>query len=167
MRAACAPMASQPTTWMYSSASTGKGTCSVVQVDYSLLNRAPEQAFLPYCQEHGIAVMVRGPLSKGLLSGRYAQGSVFTDSVRASWNAGGAQQAQFETGAAQVGRLSEVVSPGEEMVQAAIRYTFSHPAVSLSIPGAKSPAQARTNAAAGSKALTETEAARLRDAIGE
>ena len=142
-----------------------EGTCSVVQVDYSLLNRAPEQAFLPYCQEHGIAVMVRGPLSKGLLSGRYAQGAVFTDSVRASWNAGGAQQAQFETGAAQVGRLSEVVSPGEEMVQAAIRYTFSHPAVSLSIPGAKSPAQARTNAAAGSKALTETEAARLREAI--
>ena len=108
-----------------------------MQVDYSLLNRAPEQAFLPYCQEHGIAVMVRGPLSKGLLSGRYAQGSVFTDSVRASWNAGGAQQAEFETRATQVGRLSEVVSPGEEMVQAAIRYTFSHPAVSLSIPRRK------------------------------
>ena len=109
--------------------------------------------------------MVRGPLSKGLLSGRYAQGAVFTDSVRASWNAGGAQQAQFEARAAQVGRLSEVVSAGKEMVQAAIRYTFSHPAVSLSIPGAKSPAQARTNAAAGSKALTETEAARLREAV--
>ena len=45
-------------------------TCSVVQVDYSLLNRAPEAAFLPYCQEHGIGVMVRGPLAKGLFSGQ-------------------------------------------------------------------------------------------------
>ena len=143
-----------------------EGTCSVVQVDYSLLNRAPERAFLPYCQEHGIAVMVRGPLAKGLLSGRYARGSVFTDSVRASWNEGGAQQDQFEARVEQVGRLSEVVSAGEEMVQSAIRYTFTHPAVSVSIPGAKSPAQAQTNAAAGSRALTEAEAASLRDAIG-
>ena len=143
-----------------------EGTCSVVQVDYSLLNRAPESEFLPYCQEHGIAVMVRGPLAKGLLSGRYAQGSVFTDSVRASWNEGGAQQDQFEARAAQVGRLSKVVPPGEEMVQSAIRYTFTHPAVSVSIPGAKSPAQAQTNAAAGSRALTDAEAATLREAIG-
>lgn len=142
-----------------------EGTCSVVQVDYSLLNREPEEAFLPYCQEHGIAVMVRGPLAKGLLSGRYAKGAVFSDTVRASWNEGGSQQEEFEARAAQVGRLSEVVSAGSEMVQAAIRYTFSHPAVSVSIPGAKSAEQARTNAEAGSRALTDEEANSLRAAI--
>ena len=38
-------------------------TCSVVQVDYSLLNRAPEQEFLPYCQENNIGVMIRGSIS--------------------------------------------------------------------------------------------------------
>ena len=143
-----------------------EGTCSVVQVDYSLLNRSAEEALLPYCQEHGIAVMVRGPLAKGLLSGRYAKGAVFTDSVRANWNAGGAQQAQFEARVKQVGRLAEVVAPGEEMVQAAIRYTFSHEAVSVAIPGAKSAAQAGANAAAGSRTLTAEEAARLREAVG-
>ena len=142
-----------------------EGSCSVVQVDYSLLNRDAEKEFLPYCQEHGIAVMVRGPLAKGLLSGRYTKGAVFSDTVRASWNEGGAQQEQFEARAAQVGRLSEIVSPGEEMVQAAIRYTFSHPAVSVSIPGAKSAGQARTNADAGSRALSDEEAERLRAAI--
>jgi myo-inositol catabolism protein IolS len=142
-----------------------EGTCSVVQVDYSLLNRDPEEGFLPYCKEHGIAVMVRGPLAKGLLSGRYRKGAVFTDSVRAGWNAGGGQQAQFEAGAARVGRLSEVVSPGEEMVQAAIRYTFSHDAVSVAIPGAKSATQARANAAAGSRMLTAEELTRLQEAI--
>ena len=42
-----------------------EGTCSVVQVDYSLLNRDPEEGFLPYCKEHGIAVMVRGTLGEG------------------------------------------------------------------------------------------------------
>ncbi|MYJ79440.1 MAG: aldo/keto reductase, partial [Caldilineaceae bacterium SB0670_bin_27] len=142
-----------------------EGTCSVVQVDYSLLNRGPEKAFLPYCQEHGIAVMVRGPLAKGLLSGRYSRGAVFTDTVRASWNEGGAQQDQFEAQAARVGRLGEVVSPGREMVQAAIRHTLSHPAVSVSIPGAKSAEQARTNADAGSRALSDEEGNRLRAAV--
>ena len=141
-----------------------ESTCSVVQVDYSLLNRGAEEDFLPYCLEHGIAVMVRGPLAKGLLSGRYTKDSVFTDSVRAGWSAGGAQQAQFEARVAQVGRLAEVVPPGEEMVQAAIRYTFSHGAISVSIPGAKSATQARTNAAAGSRTLTEDELLRLREA---
>ena len=141
-----------------------ESTCSVVQVDYSLLNRGAEEAFLPYCREHGIAVMVRGPLAKGLLSGRYTKDSVFTDSVRAGWSAGGAQQDQFEERVAQVGRLAEIVPAGEEMVQAAIRYTFSHEAVSVSIPGAKSAIQARTNAAAGSRTLTEDELACLREA---
>ena len=141
-----------------------ESTCSVVQVDYSLLNRGAEEAFLPYCLEHGIAVMVRGPLAKGLLSGGYTKDSVFTDSVRAGWSSGGAQQAQFEAWVAQVGRLAEVVPPGEEMVQAAIRYTFSHGAVSVSIPGAKSATQARTNATAGSRTLTEDELSRLREA---
>ena len=138
-----------------------EGTCSVVQVDYSLLNRSAEEAFLPYCQEQGIAVMARGPLAKGLLSGRYANDTVFSDSVRASWNAGGSQRAQFEARVPQVVRLADVVPAGEAMVQAAIRYTFSHPAVSVSIPGAKSAAQARANAAAGSRALTEEELAGL------
>ncbi len=39
-----------------------------------MLNRAPEPEPLPYCQQHGIAVMVRGPLAQGLLSGHYNSG---------------------------------------------------------------------------------------------
>lgn len=144
-----------------------EGTCSVVQVDYSLLNRAAENEFLPYCQEQDIAVMVRGPLAKGLLSGRYGDDAVFGDSVRASWNPGGAEQDQFKARVARVRRLSELVSPGEEMVQAAVRYTFSHDAVAVSIPGAKSAAQARTNAGAGDRQLTGEELASLREAVGD
>ena len=144
-----------------------EGTCSVVQVDYSLLNRAPEQAFLPYCQEHGIAVMVRGPLSKGLLSGRYAQGAVFTDSVRASWNAGGAQQAQFEARAQRRSAVSARSSqPGEEMVQAAIRYTFSHPAVSLVDTRRKVARTGTDKRRGGLQGINrDGEAARLREAV--
>jgi len=141
------------------------GTCAVVQVDYSLLNRGPEAAFLPYCQEHGIGVMVRGPLAKGVLSGRYNGESTFTDTVRAGWNDDGAVRSKFLEQVGQVEKLSQIVPPGPEMVAAAIRYTASHPAVSVTIPGAKSAAQAATNAAAGERLYTDAEMRKLAAAV--
>lgn len=138
------------------------GNCSVVQVDYSLLNRQPEEDFLPYCQEHGIAVMVRGPLAKGLLSGRYDRSHVFSDDVRASFNEGGGERAAFEGMVDQVEGLKKIVAPGGEMVRTALQYTISHPAAPVAIPGAKSAAQARANAEAGQRILAADELEKLR-----
>lgn len=133
------------------------GTCSVVQVDYSLLNRQPEDAFLPYCQEHGIAVMVRGPLAKGLLSGKYDEHTSFADDVRSRWNQPGPQRDSFLRNVAIVNKLKTRIQPGEAMVTMALRYVISHPANPVAIPGAKSPEQAKTNALAGYAALSEGE----------
>jgi aryl-alcohol dehydrogenase-like predicted oxidoreductase len=143
-----------------------KGTCSVVQVEYSLLNRKPESDFLPYCAQNGIAVMVRGPLAQGLLSGRYTKDTVFNDSVRAAWHQDPKRQQRFEQEVEQVERLAQIVAPGAEMVNAAIAYTASHPAVSVAIPGAKSPEQAAMNAAAGEKMLSQDEILQLQQAVG-
>ncbi|HHX45650.1 MAG TPA: aldo/keto reductase [Chloroflexi bacterium] len=133
------------------------GNCSVVEVDYSLLNRAAESELLPYCREQGIGVLVRGPLRKGLLSGKYTVDSVFADDVRSDWNAGQARRAQVERELAAVERLKERVAPGQEMVTTALRYVISHPAAPVAIPGAKSPEQARMNAEAGERELTAEE----------
>ena len=137
------------------------GTCAVVQIDYSLLNRDPEQDLLPYCQEHGIAVMVRGPLAKGVLSGRYDLESVFDDEVRSSFNRDGKERVAFENRIAQVEKLARVIAPGSEMVTKALQYAFSHPVYPVVIPGAKSPIQARANAAAGDTELATSERAAL------
>jgi aryl-alcohol dehydrogenase-like predicted oxidoreductase len=138
-----------------------RGTCDVVQVDYSLLNRAPEKEFLPYCMEHGIAVMVRGPLARGLLSGKYTKDTEFSDSIRKGWNKGEPQHEQYEKLIGKVDKLRTVLKPGDEMVQAAIRYVASHPISPVIIPGAKSPAQAAANAAAGESLMPEEERAKL------
>ena len=42
-----------------------RGDCSVVQIDYSLVNLQAEAELLPYCQEHGIAVLVRRAAGQG------------------------------------------------------------------------------------------------------
>ncbi len=138
------------------------GTCSVVQVDYSLMNRKAEAEFLPYCLENNIGVMVRGPLAKGLLSGRYDKTTKFTDSIRTAWHADAKAQAKFEADIERVEQLKAFAKPGEEMVQMALRYVISHPAVSVVIPGAKSPEQAKTNAGAGSEVLGDDLIAKLR-----
>jgi myo-inositol catabolism protein IolS len=136
-------------------------TCSLVQLNYSLLNRKPEADILPYCQEHGIAVMVRGPLHRGLLSGHYSADTVFTDSVRARWHKDEESQASFERKIVQVEKLEQVANPGSEMVQMALHWVVSNPAVSTVIPGAKSSQQAATNAQAGAATLSAAEVEQL------
>ena len=133
------------------------GTCSVVEFDYSLLNRTPESKLLPYCQKNNIAVLIRGPLGMGLLSGKYSVGTVFTDKVRSQWHTSEAGQDEFENKIAKVEKLKGTLQPGKEMVTAALRFVISHPTCPVALPGAKSPLQATVNAAAGAKTLTEDE----------
>jgi len=137
-----------------------QGQCDVLEVDYSLLNRQPEQDLLPYCQEHGIAVLVRGPLARGLLSGKYDQKSTFTDDVRHQWNRDGKKREEFEQHLAQITRLTETI-PTDELATRALRFTTSHPVQPVAIPGAKSPEQAIDNARAGERLLSEQELQQL------
>lgn len=136
-------------------------TCSVVEVDYSLLSRSPDKAFLPYCQEHGIAVLVRGPLHKGLLSGKYSSNTVFTDTVRSEWYKDERAKEKLARKLTKIDNLKVNVKPGEEMVTAALRFVTSHPIAPVAIAGAKSPEQVVINANAGSKMLSPQERAYL------
>lgn len=129
-------------------------TCSIVEFDYSLLNRKAEANLLPYCQEHGIAVLVRGPLAQGLLSGKYRADTVFTDTIRAKWHKNEAKQAKFNRDIQTVAAIKKALQPNEEMATTALRYVISHPAKPVAIPGAKSPEQAVLNAQAGDELLS-------------
>ena len=54
----------------------------------------------------------------------------------------------FETGLEAVRRLAPLVPPGATMAQWALRWVLDQPGVSVVIPGARNPEQARANAAA-------------------
>jgi aryl-alcohol dehydrogenase-like predicted oxidoreductase len=134
-----------------------QNTCSIVEFDYSLLNRKAEAEMLHYCQEQGIAVLVRGPLGQGLLSGKYGADTVFTDTIRAKWHKNESKQAKFKRDIESVRALQDYLKPGEEMATTALRYVISHPAHPVAIPGAKSPQQAAMNAQAGDRLLSAEE----------
>ena len=137
------------------------GTCRVVETDYSLLNRGADDEFFPYCQEHGIAVLVRGPLHKGLLSGKYSSETVFTDTVRSEWYDSDRAKAKLERKLAKVENLRTAIQPGEAMVTAALRFVISHPVAPVAIAGAKTPEQAAMNAKAGDELLSSEERKQL------
>ena len=138
-----------------------EGGCKVVQIDYSLVNRKPEADLLPYCLAQGIAVMVRGPLARGLLSGQYTKASRFDDDVRSTYNEGGSAREEFEQRMATVDQIKELVD-ASQMVSTALQYVISDKTLPVAIPGAKSPEQAVMNAAAGADTLSDAEIARLR-----
>lgn len=132
------------------------GGCKVVQVDYSLVAREPEADFLPYCRAQKIAVMVRGPLARGLLSGRYTKDSTFSDDVRSTYNKGGSDRDTFERRMDKVDKLRQIIEP-QDMVRTSLQYVISHATLPVAIPGAKSAEQAATNAAAGDDELSAAE----------
>lgn len=140
-----------------------EGALEVVQLDYSLLNRKPEAELLPYCQHHGIGVVVRGPLRMGLLSGKFSPETRFPQGdIRKNWP----QEEWFRESLAKVKRLRPLAGPGESLTQLALRFVLAHPAVSAAIPGAKTPRQVEENvAASGRPLLEEGRLERLREII--
>ena len=123
------------------------GQCAACQINYSILNRTAERDILPYCRDHDIGVLLRGPIAQGLLTGKFDETTRFDDMVRSGWNAGGARQT-FLSRLAVVSRLRSVLRPGQSMLEMALQFTLAHPAVTCPIPGMKSPEQARANTAA-------------------
>ncbi|MCS7266024.1 MAG: aldo/keto reductase [Armatimonadetes bacterium] len=140
------------------------GTCATCQLDYSILNRTPEKDLLPYCQEQKIGVIVRGPIAKGVLSGKFTSETVFTDEVRRSWNEGQRRE-KFLKELEIVERLRFLERKDRTMAQAALQFVLSHPAVSCAIPGSKSPKQAEANAMAGNGVLTSEEIAKINEIV--
>ncbi len=137
--------------------------CATVQLEYSLLNRKAEEALLPYCQEHDLGVIVRGPLAKGIATGKFTAQSTFDDSVRQGWNEGEARE-QFIRKVQTIEKVRFLGKDNRTMAQAALQFVLAHPAITTAIPGAKSPAQVQANTAAADGSLTHEELSRTQEA---
>lgn len=133
-----------------------------VQFDYSILNRKPEADVLPYAQERGLGVVIRGPLFKGLLTGKFRAESTFAPGdIRHGWP----DEPWYADSVAKVDDLRTLVRDEQTPGQVALRFVLGHPAVSVAIPGAKYPQQVAENAAASRRPLLSPEDLREIDDI--
>ena len=138
-----------------------------IQVVYNILSRQPEDALLPLAQEMNVGIIARVPLASGFLTGKFRHDVRFPENDHRN-RSYPPEKARRVVQAAETLRFLERAG-AKTLAQAAIQFCLSHPAVSTVIPGAKTPEQARQNAAASDGALlTDAELARIRaDVSGE
>jgi aryl-alcohol dehydrogenase-like predicted oxidoreductase len=145
---------------------------STIQIIFNAFRQRPAERFLDEAARRGVGVIVRVPLASGLLSGKYSRATTFGEDDHRSFNRAGAAfdvgetfaGVPFEVGLDAVEELRPLVPDGATLAQLALRWILMHPAVSTVIPGARSPEQARANAAAaGLPPLDAAAMARVRE----
>jgi aryl-alcohol dehydrogenase-like predicted oxidoreductase len=130
-----------------------------IQVVYNMLEREPEAELLPLAQARGVGIIARVPLASGFLTGKFTPDTQFAPNDHRSRTYPPEKTRQIVGQVAKLDFLTEGKS--KALAQAALQYCLAHPAVSAVIPGAKTPEQARANAAASDGVLlTPQEVAR-------
>jgi aryl-alcohol dehydrogenase-like predicted oxidoreductase len=128
-----------------------------VQNEYSLLHREPEAEVIPYCVRTGIAFLPYFPLANGLLSGKYRLGRPVPKGSRADDAFG--PKVFTEQNLKIVESLIEFAAArGHTLLELAISWLATRPAVASVIAGARTPEQVRANALAASWQLTDADA---------
>jgi aryl-alcohol dehydrogenase-like predicted oxidoreductase len=127
-----------------------------VQIIFNMLRLKPAEAFFPEAKQRGVGILARVPLASGLLTGKLTRQSTFARDDHRSFNREGEafdkgetfSGVPFDVGLGVVERLRPLVPDGATPAQLALRWTLMFDAVTCAIPGAKTPEQARANAAA-------------------
>ena len=117
-------------------AGDGRFVCN--QVLYHLQERAIEHAVIPWCEQHGLAVVAYSPFGHGDFPGPRTKG----------------------------GRVLQEIAAAHQTIprQVALRFLVRRPSL-FAIPKASSPEHAAQNAAAGDLRLSEGELAQLEEAF--
>ncbi|MBM7651519.1 aldo/keto reductase [Neobacillus cucumis] len=131
-----------------------KSSIVSVMMQYSILDRRPEEEALPLLHEHGISVVTRGPLAKGLLS----------EKLLSKASEKGYLDYSYQELNEILPRLKERLAANRSFTEVALQYNLANPAVASVVAGASSPEQIRSNVAAvRSKSLTNEEVSFIRE----
>jgi aryl-alcohol dehydrogenase-like predicted oxidoreductase len=130
-----------------------------LQVVYNVFHTKASEFLFPAAYQAGCAIIAREPLANGFLSGKYTSQSQFErGDIRQQW-----RQDYINARAAAASKLSFLIKPGvRSLAQTSLRYVLAHEAVSVVIPGSKTPQQSDENLASSDvAALTPEELSRI------
>ncbi len=128
------------------------------QPPYNLVRRGIERDVLPFAREREVGILAYSPLEQGLLTGEVPAGRTFSPGDER----GRRGTFQPRSRAAVNDALERVVRPLAELrdatlAQVVLAWTAAQPGVTSVLAGARSPEQARENAAAGALELSTGE----------
>ena len=127
-----------------------------IQIIFNMLRQRPAERFLAEAARRDVGVLARVPLASGLLTGKLTAATAFAPDDHRRFNRHGESfdmgetfaGVDYETGLGVVEELRRLVPEGATLAQTALRWILQHDGVTTAIPGAKTPEQARANAAA-------------------
>src|SRR4051794_38548995 len=128
------------------------------QPPYSILVRGVEVDVLPTCARHGMAVMSYSPLAGGWLSGRWRKGTGQQSSSRASrlperFDLANPYNQRKLDAVEELAQLAE--QAGLTLIQLAIGFAKSHPAITSPLIGPRTMEQLETQLAAADVVLAD------------
>jgi aryl-alcohol dehydrogenase-like predicted oxidoreductase len=130
----------------------------VLQIEFDLLNPSAADELLPAAVAHNVGIMVRTPLARGLLTGKFPVGQPIPSAQQ--WRRPKGEQLQLRL--ARVEQLRFLERPGQTLGQAAMRWVLSQPGVHCVVPGARTLEQLEENLAAADGELKPDELERVR-----
>jgi aryl-alcohol dehydrogenase-like predicted oxidoreductase len=127
-----------------------------LQIIFNIFRQKPIQTLFGTAKAKGVALIIRLPLASGLLSGKMSLQSRFSARDHRTYNRDGKAfnvgetfaGLPFEKGVSLAEALKPLVPPGINMAQMAQRWILDFDAVTVVIPGASRPEQAKDNASA-------------------
>jgi aryl-alcohol dehydrogenase-like predicted oxidoreductase len=131
---------------------------AALQIIFNIFRQKPIHALFAEARRRQVALLVRLPLASGLLAGKFTKHTTFPENDHRNFNRDGQQfnvgetfaGLPFEKGVELADALKPLVPSGLSLSDMALRWCLDFEAVSVIIPGAKNPEQARANARASS-----------------
>ncbi|MBV9674019.1 MAG: aldo/keto reductase [Verrucomicrobia bacterium] len=127
---------------------------ATVQIIFNIFRQRPGDLLFPRAKEKNVGILVRLPLSSGLLSGKISKSTKFAADDHRNFNRHGEKfdrgetfsGVDFEIALQAVEELKPLVPSGWTMATFALRWILDHDAVSCVIPGARNQEQVVQNA---------------------
>jgi aryl-alcohol dehydrogenase-like predicted oxidoreductase len=129
---------------------------AALQIIFNIFRQKPIHTLFADAKKKNVALLIRLPLASGLLGGKMTKATKFPANDHRNFNRDGQQfnvgetfaGLPFEKGVELADALKPLVPAGLTLADLALRWCLDFDAVSVIIPGAKNPVQARGNARA-------------------
>jgi|TARA_B110000881_G_C18523113_1_gene488818 aryl-alcohol dehydrogenase-like predicted oxidoreductase len=125
-----------------------------IQIVFNIFRQKPAEFFFSEAKKKNVAIIVRGPLASGLLSGKINKDTKFAENDHRNYNINGEafdigdtfSGVNFENGLKAVEKLKKLVPDNFSLSTLALKWILSHDAVSVVIPGSANKSQVEINA---------------------
>jgi aryl-alcohol dehydrogenase-like predicted oxidoreductase len=140
---------------------------SVLQIEYSIFERAVEAEILPTIRELGIGFVAYSPLGRGFLTSAVKPAAEYPEDDMRSWDERW-QPGNYERNVEAIDKLTALAGDkGIEVTQLALAWLLAQGDDIVPIPGTRSPERLAENAAAADVDLTREDLARVDEILPE